>query len=106
MAKDFKKINNPAMQFITPEEETTAEEITNNTQHTQNTQQTQKAKNSDLKGKRFNLLFYSIDTLEDLKVLAKIENADSVNALINKILTAYTKEHAENIRKYNEFINK
>ena len=60
MAKDFKKINNPAMQFITPEEEpTTAADTVNNTQNAQRTQDTQKRNNGDLKGKRFNLLFYS-----------------------------------------------
>lgn len=111
MAKDFKKINNPAMQFITPEEEpTTAADTVNNTQHTHNTHNTQNtqrtASNGNLKGKRFNLLFYSTDTLEALKVLAKLENADSVNALINNVLTAYAAAHADSIKKYNDLINK
>ena len=109
MAKDFKKINNPAMQFITTEDNAAADTVSNtqHTQHTQYTQQTQqKRNNGDLKGKRFNLLFYSTDTLEALKVIAKLENADSVNALINDVLKAYTEAHADNIRKYNELINK
>lgn len=108
MAKDFKKISNPAMQFITTEDTpAAAADSANNTQHTQHTQHTQtKRNNGDLKGKRFNLLFYSTDTLEALKLLARIENADSVNALINNILTAYTAAHADSIRRYNEIINK
>ena len=109
MAKDFKRITNPAMQFITAEEETPAADIAGNTQHTQNAQNTQntqpKAKSGDLKGKRFNLLFYSTDTLEALKVLAKIENAESVNALINKILTSYTEENANKIKQYNDLFS-
>ena len=104
MAKDFKQINNPALQFITTEDNAAADTV-NNTQHTQYTQQTQKRNNGDLKGKRFNLLFYSTDTLEALKVIAKLENADSVNALINDVLTAYAEAHADSIRKYNELIN-
>ena len=125
MAKDFKKINNPAMQFITIEEETaeaTAGEAasnTHNTQHTQDTQKAQetqstqeaqepqkKAKKADLKGKRFNLLFYSTDTLESLKKLAVMKQAESVNALINEILTAYTEAQAEEINKYNSLFGK
>lgn len=112
MAKDFKKINNPAMQFITTEDNAAADTVNNtqHTQHTHNTQDTQRTQsqrnNGDLKGKRFNLLFYSTDTLEALKVLAKFENADSVNALINKILTAYAAAHADSIKKYNDLINK
>ena len=108
MAKDFKKINNPAMQFITTEDNTAADTVSD-TQHTQSTQQiqtTQKRNNGDLKGKRFNLLFYSTDTLEALKTIAKLENADSVNALINDVLTAYAEAHADKIKKYNELINK
>ena len=103
MAKDFKKISNPAMQFITTEDSNAAADNVSNTQHTHNTQ---KRNNGDLKGKRFNLLFYSTDTLEALKVLAKLENADSVNALINNVLTAYAAAHADSIRKYNDLINK
>ena len=103
MAKDFKKINNPAMQFITTDN--TAADTVSNTQHTQPAQQTQKRNNGDLKGKRFNLLFYSTDTLEALKTIAKLKNADSVNALINDILTEYAEAHADSIRKYNELIN-
>ena len=105
MAKNFKQINNPAMQFITAEEEPATEKDTDNTQHTQNTQSTQKRNNGDLKGKRFNLLFYSADTLEALKVIAKLKNADSVNALINQVLTDYTEAHADSIKKYNDLIN-
>ena len=108
MAKDFKGISNPAMQFITTEDTpTAAADSVSNTQHTQPAQHTQtKRNNGDLKGKRFNLLFYSADTLEALKDLAKLENADSVNALINKILTAYTAANADLIKKYNDLINK
>ena len=106
MAKDFKSITNPAMQFITTEEEPKkAADTVSNTQHTQYTHHTQ-TKSGDLKGKRFNLLFYSTDTLEALKLLARLENADSVNALINKILTAYAAAHADSIKKYNDLINK
>jgi len=102
MAKDFKSITNPAMQFITTEEEPKkAADTVSNTQHTQT-----KKNNGDLKGKRFNLLFYSTDTLEALKLLARLENADSVNALINNILTAYAAAHADSIKKYNDLINK
>lgn len=113
MAKDFKKINNPAMQFITTEEETAAADTSSNTQHTDNTHNTQhtqnaqpKAKNGDLKGKRFNLLFYNTYTLDNLKILAKLENAESVNALINKILTEYAETHADEINKYNDLFSK
>ncbi len=116
MAKNFKKITNPAMQFITTEDNNASADTANNTQHTQQTQpaqhtqqtqQTQRtAKNGDLKGKRFNLLFYSTDTLEDLKILAKLEDTDSVNALINKILTEYAAAHADSIKKYNDLLNK
>ena len=102
MAKNFKQINNPAMQFITAEEEPVTANNVSNTQHTHHTQ---KRNNGDLKGKRFNLLFYSTDTLEALKVIAKLENADSVNALINDVLTAYAAAHAESIKKYNDLIN-
>lgn len=109
MAKNFKQINNPAMQFITTEDTAAADTANNaqHTQHTQNTQNTQQQRNNgDLKGKRFNLLFYSTDTLEALKVLAKLENADSVNALINQVLTAYAAAHADKIKKYNDLIKK
>lgn len=111
MAKDFKKINNPAMQFITIEEETaenTTREAESNTHNTQHTQYTQKAqgKSGDLKGKRFNLLFYSTDTLENLKKLAIMKRAESVNALINEILTDYAEAQAEEINKYNSLFGK
>ena len=104
MAKDFKKINNPAMQFITTED--TAADSVSDTQHAQHTQHTQKRNNGDLKGKRFNLLFYSTDTLEALKVIARLKNTDSVNALINDVLTAYAASHADSIKKYNDLVNK
>lgn len=102
MAKDFKKITNPAMQFITTDDNAAADSVSN----TQHTQHTQKRNNGDLKGKRFNLLFYSTDTLEALKILARLKNADSVNALINEILTAYAAAHADSIKKYNDLVNK
>lgn len=105
MAKDFKKITNPAMQFITTDDNAAADSVSN-TQNTQHTQHTQKRNNGDLKGKRFNLLFYSTDTLEALKILARLKNADSVNALINEILTAYAAAHADSIKKYNDLVNK
>lgn len=103
MAKDFKKINNPAMQFITIEEETaenTTGEAASNTHNTQHTQKAQ-GKSGDLKGKRFNLLFYSTDTLENLKKLSIMNKAESVNALINDILNAYAEEHKDQIETYN-----
>lgn len=110
MAKKSFKENNPALQFLTIEEPTPEAADTKteeNTQHTQQTQSTQpNAKKGDLKGKRFNLLFYSTDTLENLKKLTTMQQAESVNALINEILTAYTEAHTEEISKYNSLFNK
>lgn len=105
MAKKSFKGNNPALQFITTEEETIdkapGEEKTN-TQDTQGTQEPQHTqKKADLKGKRFNLLFYSTDTLENLKKLSIMNKAESVNALINDILNAYAEEHKDQIETYN-----
>ena len=61
--------------------------------------ESQKRNNGDLKGKRFNLLFYKTYTLEALKVLARFESA-SVNALINKILVEYIRKRSKDIDLY------
>lgn len=114
MAKDFKKIDNPAMQFITTEEETAKAETVNNTDNMSNMDNmgnmdnmsnTDSTPSSNLAGRCFNLVFSSTETLKELKALAFMEKTKSVNALINKIVAEYIAAHADDIRKYNDFFN-
>lgn len=111
MAKDFKKITNPAMQFITTEEETAKAETVSNTDNMgnmgnmDNMSNTDSTPSSNLAGRCFNLVFSSTDTLKELKALAFMEKTKSVNALINKIVAEYIEAHADDIRKYNDFFN-
>ena len=128
MAKDFKKINNPAMQFITTEDNAAEDTVSNtdntnnadhmnnmdnmdNMSHMDNTDDMNDTDNADnkpnnkLTGRCFNLVFSSTDTLKDLRALAFMQKTKSLNAFINKIVAEYIEAHADDIRKYNDFFN-
>lgn len=104
--KDFKANVNPATMFINTVAEPEAPEL----QPKPKTQAVKPAKKTEVKAqpkakaetksKRLNLLLQP-SLLEDLSKIATM-NKDSVNNLINTVLTEYRDAHKDLIAKYNK----
>lgn len=90
MAKKSFKTDNPAMQFITDNKQST--------DYTHNAEEQEK----ETKSKRLNLLIQP-SLLKDLKKIAYVKRV-SLNELITSTMQEYTDTQGEAIKKYNDFV--
>ena len=59
---------------------------------------------SETKSKRLNLLIKP-STYEKLDKIIYINRLDSVNSLVNEMLEQYVTDHADDVKRYDDFFN-
>lgn len=101
--KNFKNFGesllNPAMQFITPQEETEEAKPV-----AKKKQPTKKATSKETKTKNLHLLLKP-SLVEDFNKIAVMQRT-SVNSLVSGLMEDYIEEHAEDIETYNKVFKK